>query len=114
MLMKKLVGDYFDLRDESLADFASSEIEHLHASSAGGVQAVTAVLGNNSWFWCMKLVAKDPALEQVPSQKGMLLRYFCCRMSIRFPLSTSMRPTTVGLSGRTTTLITSLKPAYLN
>jgi hypothetical protein len=24
-------------------------------------------------------------LEQVPSQKGILLRYFCCRMSIRFP-----------------------------
>ena len=58
----------------------------------------------------------------------MLLRNFCCRISIRFPwkeevekclgypstLSTSIRATTLGLSGKATTLITSLKPVYLD
>ena len=39
-------------------------------------------------------------------------RYFCCMISSRLPLSTSMSATTVGLSGSATTFRTSLNPAY--
>ena len=43
----------------------------------------------------------------------MLLMNFFCDMSIRFPLSTSIIATTDGLSGKATSLRTSLKPGYL-
>ena len=43
----------------------------------------------------------------------MLLMNFFCVMSIRLPLSTSIIATTDGLSGKATSLRTSLKPGYL-
>ena len=54
-----------------------------------------------------------PSFEHVPSQKGIVLMIRFWERSIRLPFSTSMRATTLGLSGRGTSLITSLNPVYL-